>query len=150
MGAVISHLMSDGSERPIAFALRTMSATERKYAQLEKKALSFVYGVKKFHRYLYSRKCTLLTDHQPLTAILNPKMGIPSLTAARLQRWALLLSAYNYDITCSYKSTKEHCNAAGYHDFRYLQMDRHQRMTRVPYLTLVKHRLSRSIPRTLN
>ena len=103
--------MPDGCERPIVFASRTISVSERKYAQLEKEALSLVYGVKKFHRYLYGRKFTLLTDHQPLTTIFNPKKGIPSLAAARLQRWALLLSAYNYDII--YKSTKEHSNADG-------------------------------------
>ena len=53
----------------------------------------------------------LLADLQPLTSILGPKKGIPSMVAARLQRWAILLSAYNYDI-CS-KPTKEHCNADG-------------------------------------
>ena len=53
----------------------------------------------------------MLTDHQPLTSIFGPKKGIPSLAAARLQRWAILLSAYNYDIC--YKPTKEHCNADG-------------------------------------
>ena len=50
-------------------------------------------------------------DHKPLTSILGPKRGIPSLAAARLQRWAVLLSAYNYDI--KYKTTNDHCNADG-------------------------------------
>ena len=53
----------------------------------------------------------LLTDHQPLISIFGPKKGIPSLAAARLQRWAILLSAYSYDIC--YKPSKEHCNADG-------------------------------------
>ena len=43
--------------------------------------------------------------------ILGPKTGVPSLAAARLERWALLLSAYCYDI--EYKPTKEHSNADG-------------------------------------
>jgi len=78
---------------------------------LEKEALSLVFGVRKFHQFLYGRKFTLYTDHKPLTSILGPKKGVPSLAAARLQRWALLLSAYNYQI--EYKSTRDHGNADG-------------------------------------
>ena len=111
VGAVISHVLPDGSERPIAFASRTLTYSEKNYAQLEKEALSLVFGVQKFHQYLYRRKFTLVTDHQPLTVILGPKKGIPSLAAARLQRWAIILSAYDYII--KYKSTHTHCNADG-------------------------------------
>ncbi len=89
IGAVISHCYADGTERPIAFASRTLTATEKNYAQLEKEALSLVFGVRKFHQYLYGRSFTLYTDHKPLTTILGPKKGIPPLAAARLQRWAL-------------------------------------------------------------
>ena len=96
VGAVISHVMTDGTDRPIAFASRTLSSSERNYAQVEKEALSLVFGVKKFHAYLYGRKLTLTTDHKPLTIILGPKQG--TLAAARLQRWALILAAYSYEI----------------------------------------------------
>ena len=78
---------------------------------MEKEALSLIFGVQKFHPYLYGRAFTLYTDHKPLITILSPKKGIPPLSAARLQRWALLLAAYSYDIV--YKSTKDHANADG-------------------------------------
>ena len=94
IGAVLSHLYHDGTERPIAYASRTLTSSERNYTQLEKEALSLVFGIKKFHPYIYGREFQLLTDHKPLTTILGPKAGIPSLAAARLQRWALLLSSY--------------------------------------------------------
>ena len=66
LGAVISHVMDDGHERPIAFTSRTLSASEKNYAQNEKETLSMVFGVKGFHQFLYGRKFTLVTDHKPL------------------------------------------------------------------------------------
>ena len=111
IGAVISHTLPDGSEKPIAFASRSLSSSESNYAQIEKEALSLVFGIKKFHQYLYGRPFKLITDHKPLLAILGPKKSIPSLAAARLQRWAVLLSAYQYEIY--FKSTKDHANADG-------------------------------------
>ena len=50
-----------------------------------------------------------MTDHKPLTTILGSHTGIPPLAAARLQRWALLLSAYQYDIR--YRQSECHGNA---------------------------------------
>ena len=111
VGAVISHVMKDGQERPIAFASRTLLPSERNYAQVEKEALSLIFGVSKFHLYLYGRHFTLITDHKPLTTILGPKKGIPPMAAARLQRWAVCLSAYSYDI--QFKPTAAHSNADG-------------------------------------
>ena len=111
VGAVISHRLSDGSEQPIEFASRTLTKSEANYAQVEKEALSLIFGIKKFHHYLYGRPFILVTDHKPLLSILGPKRGIPSLAAARMQRWALLLSAYQYDI--EFRSTEQHGNADG-------------------------------------
>ena len=111
IGAVLSHVMPDGSERPVAFASRSLTKTERKYAQIDKEALSIVWGVKRFHVYLYGRRFTLITDHKPLTAIFHPEKGVPSMTAARLQRYALFLAGFEYKI--EYKNTTEHCNADG-------------------------------------
>ena len=109
LGAVISHEMPDGTLRPIAYASRTLSKLERNYAQIEKEALALVFGVKKFHDFLYARPFTLVTDHKPLLAILGPKKGVPTLAAARMQRWALILAAYQYQL--QFRSTDEHKNA---------------------------------------
>ena len=111
VGAVISHVMPDGTERPIAFASRTLSPSERNYAQVEKEALSLVFGVKRFHNYLYGRPFILETDHKPLLTILGSKKEVPPLAAARLQRWAIILSAYKYNI--EFRPTQSHANADG-------------------------------------
>ena len=109
IGAVLSLVMHDGTERPIAFASRTLTKTEQKYAQIDKEALSIIWGVKKFHMYLFGLSFTLYTNHQPLTSIFQPRKSIPVVTTAHLQRYALFLAGNDY--TIEYKSTKIHSNA---------------------------------------
>ena len=112
IGAVLSHVLPDGSEKPVLYALpRALLQNKWPYVQLEKEALSLVYGIQKFHQYIYGRNFTLLIDHHPLTVILGPKKGIPPLAAARLLRWALLLLAYQY--TNKFHPTQDHANADG-------------------------------------
>ena len=55
VGAVLSHVFPNGVEGPIAYASRTLTQAEKGYAQLEKEAVSLIYGVKKFHQFLYGR-----------------------------------------------------------------------------------------------
>ncbi|XP_056135399.1 uncharacterized protein K02A2.6-like, partial [Lampris incognitus] len=111
VGAVLSHVMPDGVEKPIAYASRTLSKAEQNYAQIEREALGIVFGIRKFHQYLYGNKFTLLTDHRPLTSILSPVRSTLSMAAARMQHWALLLSAHDY--TIEYRKASQHTNADG-------------------------------------
>ena len=94
----------------MVFVSRTLSASERNYSQVQKEALSLVFGIKTFNHYLYIW-ASFYTDHKPLTTILGPKQGIPSVAATRTQRWALLLSAYSYSI--KFRPTEAHCIADG-------------------------------------
>ena len=52
VGAVISHVTPEGSECPIAFASRTLSASERSYSQIDKEAL-LIFSVNKFNQYKF-------------------------------------------------------------------------------------------------
>lgn len=108
IGAQIFHKMQNGANKVVYHISRTLTATEQKYSQIEKEALALVYACTKFHRMIYGRKFTLLTDHKPLLAIFGSKKGIPTHTANRLQRWALVLMSYDFNI--QYVKTTEFGN----------------------------------------
>lgn len=57
-----------------------------------------VFAVTRFHRMLFGRKFVLETDHKPLLQIFGSRKGIPTYTANRLQRWALTLLLYDFEI----------------------------------------------------
>ena len=79
LAAILSHRFLDGTEQPIEYASRTLSSSERNYAQVEKEVLAIVFRIKKFHKYLYRHCFVLIADHKPLLAVLGLKQGIPPL-----------------------------------------------------------------------
>ncbi|XP_037876915.1 uncharacterized protein K02A2.6-like [Bombyx mori] len=98
LGAVLAQRGPGCQERVVAYASRALTTHELHYSQIHKEALAIVFAVEKFHQYLYGRKFILRTDHKPLVSIFGPNIGIPSAAASRLQRWAIKLSAYDFEI----------------------------------------------------
>lgn len=66
IGAVLSHILEDGTENLVTYTSRSLSPAKRRYSQLDKKVLAIVFGVGKFHHYIYSKKFLLYSDYKPL------------------------------------------------------------------------------------
>ncbi|XP_049283943.1 uncharacterized protein K02A2.6-like isoform X1 [Anopheles funestus] len=97
VGAVLSHVINK-IEKPIAFASATLTEAQKNYAHVHKEALAVMFGVNKFHKYIFGFKFKLVTDNSGVKEIFNPTRGTSSIAMARLQRWALTLSNYDYVI----------------------------------------------------
>ena len=91
VGAVLSHQMPDRGEKPIGFASRTLTKAEQNYSHFDKEALAIVFGVKKYHQYIYGRRFAIRTDHKPLTHIFSETRAVPPMASGRIQRSALTL-----------------------------------------------------------
>ena len=88
--------------RPVAFASKSLSDIETRYACIERELLAIVFGVQRFHTYLYGRSFKVITDHKPLVMILQkPLVSAPP----RLQRMLLKLQGYNFKL--EYQPGKE-------------------------------------------
>ncbi|KAJ8364836.1 hypothetical protein SKAU_G00136670 [Synaphobranchus kaupii] len=107
LGAVLTQMHQDGSERTVAFASRTLTQAERNYSTVEKEALGCVWATEKWRTYLWGRHFTLRTDHSPLTTLLASKGQ--GRAGMRIARWSSRLLSFNYDI--QYKPGRENVTA---------------------------------------
>ena len=81
--------------KPVAFASRALTQTERGYAQIEKEFLAMIFSLEKFHQYTYGRKVTVQSDHKPLENIVRkPLLSAPE----RLQRMMMHILKYDVDV----------------------------------------------------
>ena len=71
---------------------------EQKYSQIEKEGLAIVFSVKRFHQYLHSREFTIYSDHKPLEFLFSENRQTLVMALSRIQRWALTLGSYQYQI----------------------------------------------------
>lgn len=107
--ACILHRFPDNTIKAISHAARSLIETESRYSQIEKEGLALIFAVTKFHKMIFGRRFILQTDHKPFMTIFGHKKGIPVYTANRLQRWALQLLAYDFEI--EYVQTSEFSHA---------------------------------------
>ncbi|XP_052895692.1 uncharacterized protein K02A2.6-like [Anopheles moucheti] len=98
LGATISHKFADGSVKVVQHASRALTKAEAGYSQIDREGLAIIFAVTRFHKMLYGRHFRLQTDHRPLLQIFGSKKGIPVYTANRLQRFALTLQLYDFEM----------------------------------------------------
>ena len=93
LGAV---LLQDG--KPVCYASKALAEIEQRYSNIEREALGVIWGLERFHYFIYGKSCTIHTDHKPaLEAIFKKKR---SNCPPRLQRF--VLRALKYDVTVKY------------------------------------------------
>ena len=57
------------NSKPVMFASRALTGSERNYQNLERECLATIWGMEKFHHFLYGKEFTLETDQKPLVSI---------------------------------------------------------------------------------
>ena len=58
----------------VCYASRALTKTEQNYQNLEQEALGAIWGMEKFHYFLYGKEFTLETDQKPLVSIYKKHM----------------------------------------------------------------------------
>lgn len=95
------------NDKPVCYASRSLTNSERNYAPIELELLAIVYAMQKFDHYVFGNgDVTVHTDHQPLETIMKK----PLLTAPkRLQ--SMMLTLQRYPMKVMYKPGPEQVTA---------------------------------------
>lgn len=80
---------------PTAFASRSLSSAEVKYAQIEKEMLAIVFALTRFDEFIYGTHVEIQSDHKPLISIVQKDINKVS---ARLQRMLLKILKYDFNL----------------------------------------------------
>lgn len=93
LGAVL--LQTNNSKtRPVSYASKSLSKTEKNYSTLDKEALAIVWATERFEMYLRGLDFSILTDHKPLIHIFSES----SCPNKRQERWVLRMQSYRYSV----------------------------------------------------
>ncbi|UYV65503.1 K02A2.6-like [Cordylochernes scorpioides] len=96
LGAVLKQEGKNGIWRPVVYSSRTMTPTEKRYAQIEKEALAITWACERFHDFLLGKRFRIETDHKPLIPLFSTK-ELSSLTP-RLQHFRMRMMRFGFEI----------------------------------------------------
>ena len=104
IGAVLSQMQEDGSEKVIAYASRLLGKHEKRYCVTRRELLAVVHFIHLFRPYLLGKEFILRTDHGSLTWLTNFREP-----EGQLARWLERLQEYNFKVI--HRRGKKHSNA---------------------------------------
>lgn len=96
IGAVLLQRDSEENVHIIAFASRTLTPAERRYAVIEREALAISFAIEKWKIFLWGFQFQIATDHRPLVSIFNSRDTLQ--VNARISRFVTRLLPYNYTV----------------------------------------------------
>ena len=96
LDAVLEQRQQERNWRPGVYASRTLSETEKRYAQLEEETLAATWACERFSQYLLGKQLMLITDYKPFVPLLGNK-NLEELSP-RIQTMRMRLMRYKYSI----------------------------------------------------
>ena len=97
LAATLWQKQKTGELKPIGFASRYLSDTEKKYVINELELLAIVWGLEHFRLYIYGKPIELLTDHQALEPLIKRNRSNKTYIA-RMTRWLDRLAHFDINI----------------------------------------------------
>ncbi len=93
LGAVLWQKI-DENWKPVAYASKSLTPTQKRYAQIENEALATTWACEKFSPYILGHSFKIESDHKPLVPLLNTKHR--DALRPRILRFRLRLEKYDY------------------------------------------------------
>ena len=97
LGAVLLQRQVSGELQPVAYISRAMTATKKRYAQIEKEVLAFTWACERLGDYLIGLKFHIQTDHKPLVPLFSSK-NLEELPL-RVQRFRMRMMRFQFTIS---------------------------------------------------
>ncbi|GBG90366.1 hypothetical protein CBR_g50614 [Chara braunii] len=106
ISTILAQVGPSGLESVVEYASKLVPAFKRNYAAPTGECYATLWGIRHFRAYLYGRKFTLVTDHEPLLALKKSKDY-----SGMIERWATVLQSMDFDIR--HRKHERHGNANG-------------------------------------
>ncbi|GBG87561.1 hypothetical protein CBR_g45619 [Chara braunii] len=106
ISAILAQVGPSGLESVVEYASKSVLVCKRFYAAPTGEYYAALWGISHFRAYLYGRKFTLVTDHEPLLALKKSKDY-----SGMIERWATVLQSMDFDIR--HRKHERHGNADG-------------------------------------